>query len=145
MLEHFKDFSIDMEGVSIKVDMSRTNGNLDRAQRWLDTQIFKDMEPYMPKRDGIMRDLAQQRSNSVAGTGLVIAAAGPYGRFQYMGKVMVDPVTGSPWARKGAKKVVTDRDLKYSNPSATPRWFETAKDINLKKWVDGVRREFGGG
>lgn len=145
MIEHFENFSIDMDGVGITVDMSRINGNLERAQKWLDTQVFMDMEPYMPKRDGIMRDLAQQRSKALAGTGVVVAAAGPYGRFQYMGKVMVDPVTGSPWARKGAKKVVTDRNLKYSNPAATAKWFETAKAANLEHWVNGVERIMGEG
>lgn len=70
----------------------------------------------------------------MAGTGKVCAGTAPMGRFLYEGKVMVDPVTGSPWARPGAKKVVTDRPLTYANPKATPHWFDTAKDLHLKDW-----------
>ena len=68
-----------------------------------------------------------------------------WGRFLYEGKVMVDPVTGSPWARKGAKKVVTERPLTYSNPKATPHWFDTAKDAHGIAWVKGVKQIAGGG
>jgi hypothetical protein len=64
---------------------------------------------------------------------------------EYEGKVMVDPITGSPWARKGAKKVVTDRMLTYSNPQATPHWFDTAKERHGKQWVDETKRIAGGG
>ena len=58
---------------------------------------------------------------------------------------MVDPETGSPWARPGAKKVVTDRDLKYSNPKATPHWFDTAKENHGDSWVRAVKKIAGGG
>lgn len=138
-IEHFESFSIVSDAVDIKVDMSRINGNLDKAQFWLDNQIMTDMLPYMPIDTGMLRDVTQMQSRALAGSGIVIAAAAPYGRFQYMGKVMVDPVTNSPWARKGAKKVVTDRPLKYSNPEAVPMWFEKAKSIHGKSWVDGVQ------
>ena len=69
----------------------------------------------------------------------------PFGRFLYEGKVMVDTKTGSPWARPGAKKVVTDRDLKYSNPKATPHWFDTAKENHGDSWVRAVKKIAGGG
>lgn len=138
-IEHFESFSIVSDAVDIKVDMSRINKNLDKAQYWLDNQIMNDMLPYMPLDTGTFRNRTQMVSRALAGTGVVIAAAAPYGRYLYMGKVMVDPVTNSPWARKGAKKVVTDRPLKYSNPEATPQWFETAKQNYIKEWVDGVQ------
>ena len=57
------------------------------------------------------------------------------GRFLYEGKVMVDPVTGSAWARKNAKKVVTDKPLTYANPMAVPHWFDKAKSLYCKDWV----------
>ena len=84
-------------------------------------------------------------SAAIAGSGNVIAAAPPFGRFLYEGKVMVDTNTGSPWARPGAKKVVTDRDLKYSNPKATPHWFDTAKENHGDSWVRAVKKIAGGG
>ena len=87
----------------------------------------------------------RMRSAALQGTGKVVAGAPPQGRFLYEGKVMIDPVTGSPWARKGAKKVVTERPLTYSNPKATPHWFDTAKEAHGKAWVKGVKRIAGGG
>lgn len=50
----------------------------------------------------------------------------PYARYQYYGKLMVDPKynigafydpkTNRFWSRRGVKKVLTDRDLHYTTP-----------------------------
>ena len=112
----------------------RLEKNLKLAQWRLDTQIMQDMIPFMPQQTGAFVNITQAQSSAMAGTGKVCAGTAPMGRFLYEGKVMVDPETGSPWARAGAKKVVTDRPLTYSNPKATPHWFETAKDLHLKDW-----------
>ncbi len=112
----------------------RLERNLKLAQWRLDTQIMQDMIPFMPQQTGAFVNITQAQSSAMAGTGKVCAGTAPMGRFLYEGKVMVDPETGSPWARAGAKKVVTDRPLTYSNPMATPHWFETAKDLHLKDW-----------
>lgn len=154
-IEHFKSFSIVSDGMSIKLDMSRINGNLDKAQFWLDNQVMTDMLPYMPLDTGTLRNTTQMKSRALAGTGTVIAATAPYGRYQYMGKVMVDSVTGKGPRKiatgpggyvlrfnKGAKLVATDRPLTYSNPEAAPMWFERAKQSHLNSWVDGTRARF---
>ena len=63
---------------------------------------------------------------------------GPYARFLYYGKVMVDPQTGSTFAPKGGTKVLTDRDLVFSkamHPQAQSHWFEASKAQNLDKWI----------
>lgn len=57
---------------------------------------------------------------------------------------MIDPDTGSPWARKGVKKVLTDRPLTYSNPQATDHWFDAAKARNGDYWVTGAKKRIGG-
>ena len=127
--------------------MNRFEKQFQEAQNWLDGQVFTDMEKYMPFRDGNMRNVSAIMSRSMQGTGRVIAGVPPYGRFLYEGKVMVDPLTGSPWARAGAKKVVTDRDLvfdKIAHPRATDHWFDAAKTENVKSWVKGVKRIAGG-
>ena len=108
--------------IELEVDLSRFNKQYGKAQYVLDSAVMKDMTPYMPQRTGVFIDVTKAMSAAIAGSGTVIAAAPPMGRFLYEGKVMVDPVTGSPWARPGAKKIVTDRDLEYSNPKATPHW-----------------------
>lgn len=141
----FPGFSIVSGDIKADVSLNRFEKQFQKAQFWLDGQVMNDMVPYMPHRDGIFVNLTRMRSAALQGTGKVVAGAPPQGRFLYEGKVMVDPVTGSPWARKGAKKVVTERPLTYSNPKATPHWFDTAKDAHGKSWVKGVKRIAGGG
>ena len=142
---HFPSWSLVEGDIKVDVSLNRFEKQFQEAQFWLDGQVMNDMVPYMPHRDGIFVNLTRMRSAALQGTGKVVAGAPPQGRFLYEGKVMIDPVTGSPWARKGAKKVVTDRPLTYGNPKATPHWFDTAKDAHGKAWVKGVKRIAGGG
>ena len=142
---HFPGFSIVSGDIKADVSLNQFEKRFQEAQFWLDGQVMNDMVPYMPHRDGTFINLTRMRSAALQGTGKVVAGAPPQGRFLYEGKVMVDPVTGSPWARKGAKKVVTERPLTYSNPKATPHWFDTAKENHGKSWVKGVKRIAGGG
>jgi hypothetical protein len=92
-------------------------------------------------------------SASYAGTGKVIAGAPPFGRFLYEGKTMVDEVTGSPWARKGARKVLVSQysgktnakpNLTYSRGRSS-HWFEKAKEKDGGKWIAKVKKTGGGG
>lgn len=142
---HFPGFSLVEGDIKVDVSLNRFEKQYQKAQYYLDNQIMNDMVLYMPHQDGTLVNLTRLQSAALAGTGRVVAAAPPQGRFLYEGKVMVDPVTGSPWARKGAKKVVTERPLTYSNPKATPHWFDTAKEAHGKAWVKGVKRIAGGG
>ena len=142
---HFPGFSLVQGDIKVDVSLNRFEKQFQEAQYYLDSQIMNDMVPYMPHRDGNFVNVTRLQSAALAGSGKVVAAAPPMGRFLYEGKVMVDPVTGSPWARKGAKKVVTERPLTYSNPKATPHWFDTAKDAHGNAWVKGVKRIAGGG
>ncbi|WP_317394867.1 minor capsid protein [Blautia hydrogenotrophica] len=142
---HFPGFSLVQGDIKVDVSLNRFERQYERAQYYLDSQIMTDMVPYMPHRDGNFVNVTRLQSAALAGSGKVVAAAPPMGRFLYEGKVMVDPVTGSPWARKGAKKVVTERPLTYSNPKATPHWFDTAKDAHGIAWVKGVKRIARGG
>ena len=141
----FKDINITGTRVKIEVDMSRFEKQFQDAQYYLDSQVMTDMVPYMPSRTNAFVNLVRARSAATAGSGTVIAGVPPSGRFLYEGKVMIDPVTGSPWARPGAKKVVTNRPLTYSNPQATPHWFDTAKERHGKQWVEETKRIAGGG
>lgn len=142
---HFKDISVVDGDMRVKIDLSRFSRQFQEAQFWLDSQVMTDMVPFMPMQTATLINLTRAESAALAGTGRVCAAAGPYGRFQYMGKVMVDEETGSPWARPGAKKVVTGRSLKYSNPAAVPLWFDEAKRLHGESWVAGVKKRAGGG
>ena len=143
-MDKFPDYRFDHDGVTIHVGMGRVNGNLTRAQIWLEQQIMNDMLPFMPLRTGDFQRRTRALNTIALGSGQVWAAAPPFGRFLFNAKVMVDPVTGSPWARKGAKKVLTDRDLTFSNPGATARWFDPVKAAQLHRWKAGVKKIMNG-
>lgn len=140
-------FEIDM-----LIDLSRFDQKYSRAQYELDSMVMTDMVPYMPMETGQFIAVTKAMSAAVAGTGRVVAAAPPMGRFLYEGKTMVDEKTGSPWARKGAKKVLVSQysgktnarpNLTYSNGRKS-HWFEEAKKQNLDQWVQKVKETVGG-
>lgn len=134
--------------IEMEIDLSRFDIQYGRAQYELDSAIMTSMEKYMPMRDGVFIDVTKAMSASIAGSGTVVAAAPPFGRFLYEGKVMVDPETNSPWARPGTKKEVTNKDLNYNksnHPEATDHWFDKAKENHLDEWIRNFKRTAGGG
>ena len=134
--------------IELDVDLSRFEKQYGKAQFILDNAVMTSMVPYMPHRTGTFINVTKAMSAAIAGSGTVVAAAPPMGRFLYEGKVMIDPKTGSPWARPGAKKIVTDKSLNYytsHNPKVTDHWFETAKKNHGKSWIKAVKKEAGGG
>lgn len=139
-MQHFPNFSFVGANFRVVLNFNRFSKQFTEAQLWLGDRVLEDCKPFMPYLTGSL----QQRSHTENG-GKQVIFPGPYGRFQYGGKVMIDPATGSPWARKSAKKVLTDRPLNYSSPQATAEWFETAKEINLEYWLTGVKKRAGGG
>lgn len=154
----FKDINITGTRVKIEVNMSRFEKQFQDAQYHLDSQVMTDMVPYMPSVTNSFINLVRARSAALAGSGVVIAAVPPSGRYLYEGKVMVDSVTGKGPSRipigpgeyilryrKGAKLVPTNRPLTYSNPQATPHWFDTAKERHGKQWVEETKSIAGGG
>lgn len=134
--------------IELDVDLSRFERQYEKAQFDLDNMVMTSMIPYMPMRTGTFVNVTRALSESIAGSGYVYAAAPPFGRFLYEGKVMVDEKTGSPWARPGAKKIVTDKDLDYdknAHPNVTDHWFDTAKKNHVKEWVKKTKKAAGGG
>lgn len=122
-------FSVDVSGMDeVKRQLARA---CCRAESVLAQQVMKDTIPFVPALTGSLT----QRTRVV---GNEVIYPGPYARFLYYGKVMVDPATGSTYAQKGGTKMVTDRNLVFSNamhPQAQSHWFEASKAQNLDKWV----------
>lgn len=139
-MQHFPNISYVSAGFRVEISLDRFSKQLAEAQQWLGDRVLEDSKPYMPHLTGSL----QQRSY-VAERGAQVVYPGPYGRFQYGGKVMVDEVTGSPWARAGAKKVLTDQDLRYSRAEATDHWFDTAKAEHGEYWIAHTKQIAGGG
>ena len=150
-------------GVHVTVDLRALDQRMREAQQWLGDRVLEDCKACMPMSTGAMQQLSRSESqplvdrSCVRDGGKQVVFPGPYARYQYGGKVMVDSVTGKdprkiPTGpgeyilrfRKGAKLVATDRPLKYSNPQAVPQWFEHAKRQNKQFWIDGVKEKIGG-
>lgn len=100
-------------------------------------RVKDDTEPFVPagvmQEDGHMPLYLRSRVEDN-----LIIYPGPYARFLYFGKLMIDPVTGSSWARRGTKKVLTNKDLVFTkaiHPQAQSHWFEASKSLNLPKWI----------
>lgn len=100
------------------------------AEHLLAEQVMKDTAPFVPARDMSLSNRTMVREN-------LVVYPGPGAWFLYCGKVMVDPETGSTFAPKGGHKVVTDRNLVFSQAvhgQAQDHWCEASKAQNLEKW-----------
>lgn len=144
-----------MAGVKFTVDLQKFKKDmkqLDRRIRFagkgtehaLAIQMAKDTEPYVPA-------LNKSLANKTQVNGGTIIYPSPYAHYLYVGKLFIDPNTGSSWAAPGADKVITGKDLNISKAvhgKAQSHWFEASKAQNLEKWkrVAGraMKREFGG-
>ena len=101
-----------------------------KSEHAVAVQIAKDTSPFVPMLTGSL----DQRTRVDGGQ---VIYPGPYARFLYYGKLMVDPNTGSAFAPKGGVKVITDRNLVFNtafHPQAQAQWFEASKAQNLDKW-----------
>lgn len=126
-----------MEAIKDKLAESCT-----RAESIVGQQVIKDTAPFVPALTGSLTIRTRLDGNK-------IIYPGPYARFLYYGKVMVDPQTGSTFAPKGGTKVLTNRDLVFSramHPQAQAHWFDASKAQNMEKWVrvaDKAVKKFG--
>lgn len=132
------------------VELAKKLGEVStKSEHALANQVMKDTEPFVPA-------LTKSLVNRTQVFGNRIVYPGPYARYLYYGKVMVDSVTGLPAFRivgkdgsevfrfrKGARLKPTDRPLKYTksvHPQATDHWIEVSKIHNMKKWEKFTER-----
>lgn len=87
-IHHFKGFSVVDGDMKIKLNMDRFSRQYQEAQYLLDGMVMDSMVPFMPMITGDFINRTRIESTSLQGTGLVCAAAAPYGRFLYLGVVM---------------------------------------------------------
>lgn len=132
--------------MDINVSFDRLARYMSASQRALDNQILTDMVDYIPMETGNLtrQTLAINREN--VGSGELVLDATDYARYLYHGKLMVDPETGSAWARPQAIKVLTDQDLEYSKAAhgkAGSHWFERAKEERKRTWLKVARQAAG--
>lgn len=120
------------------------------AEHAVAEQVEKDTSPFVPFLTGSLDKRTRVDGN-------MIIYPGPYARYLYYGKVMVDATTGKgPMRivgkdgievirfRKGAILKPTDRDLdikqRPGHKQAQSHWFEASKAQNLDKWIEVARK-----
>lgn len=129
-------------------DTNMLKGPVRESETWLANEVLKDTENYVPA-------LTKSLTTRAHVEGSTVVYPGPYARYLYYGKVMIDPVIqaagfqckdGTWRSRKGAVKQATNRDLdikKAVHDQAQAFWFEASKAQNLPKWVKGVAKLVG--
>lgn len=132
--------------MDINVSFDRLARYMSASQRALDNQILTDMVDYIPMETGNLtrQTLAINREN--VGSGELVLDATDYARYLYHGKLMIDPETGSAWARPQTIKIMTDQDLEYSRAAhgkAGSHWFERAKEERKRTWLKVARQAAG--
>ena len=122
---------------------AKVGASAGRVERIVAEQVMKDTSPFVPFKNGILDTRTRVVDNQ-------IVYPGPYARYLYYGKVMVNAATGKGPMRYvdkngneiirfpyGSRLVPTSRDLVFStagNPQAQAFWFEASKRQNLDKW-----------
>lgn len=122
-------FSVHTDGLEAIKD--KLAEGCTKAEHTVALQIRKDTSPYVPALTGSL-----DKRTRVDGSKVIYP--GPYARYLYYGKLMVDPETGSSYAPKGTTKVLTDKNLVFNkamHAQAQSHWFLASKAENLEKWV----------
>ena len=108
--------------LNVKAIVNRMGFGPDNALRkYLAARVRLRCDPYVPKKQGILKNTAQ-----IAPDGSAITYAQPYAHYQFTGKVYGPNVlTKAGWrsmAKKGAK-YPTGRSLKHTGaPMRGPHW-----------------------
>ena len=101
--------------------LARFDSQVEAAQKWLDNEVLKDCEPYVPMDTGTLARSGQR--GTAIGSGEIVYNA-PYAAAQYYGR-----------ANKSKDK----------HPQATMQWFEKAKAVHKERWISSAKRIAGSG
>lgn len=102
-----------------------------RVQAYFTERCTNYMDKYVPKGDtGHLSSVKTMDTNSVT-------YEVPYAHFQYIGKLYIDPLTRSSWARKGTKKVPTNIDLVQNG---YPYWDKKMWSIHKQDIIKEVQK-----
>lgn len=136
-------------GYKLSLNFKAMGRKLDLAQDILDKQVWQDVQKYMPYDTHTLINQTNALNAVVRGRVYLYPPTLAYGHYQHEGIVYVDPVyhvggfyiDGVGWrSRKDVTKIPSNKQLKYTNPMATPRWGETAFKNHSKEWLELVKR-----
>lgn len=106
------------------------------AQVWLDSEILRSTEPFVPMDQGDL--IGSGVRGTVPGSGLIVYNS-PYAHYHYVGLVRVGR----------APKKLTNQKMNYSQLHQAGQergsvWFDRSKKVNLAAWIAGVERAMKG-
>lgn len=114
-----------------------------KVQKYIDSFVFNKSEPYLPGHH-IYRE---SEPLNKPGSGHVIWST-PDVMYLYYGKLMVDPETGSSFARRGTQKIMDpkNRDLVYHGGGLRrEKWDERFLAAEMDNLIEGVQKIVDGG
>ena len=121
-----------MGGVNVKIDLSGVEKkvspeNFAKGKLAIANQMLLDMDPYVPKRKGILRASAHVRQDSVV-------YVAPYARLLYYGKKRK-----GFFSEKQRRFFFANKDKLLSQkptPGTGPRWDKKASALYAKNWAE---------
>lgn len=126
--------------ISVQFDsddlLRRFEQRRNTAQIWLDSEILRSTEPFVPMDQGDL--IGSGVRGTVPGSGLIVYNS-PYAHYYYVGLVRVGR----------APKKLTNRKMNYSQLHQAGQergsaWFDHSKKVNLAAWIAGVERAMKG-
>lgn len=100
------------------------NNRFTAAQKWLDNEVIKDCNPYVPFRTGNLATSAIR--HTVIGSGMIVYKT-PYAKVVY---------NSTGWHFNMNR-------IKVPHPLATDHWLDVVKPLQLEKWQNGVMKILG--
>lgn len=127
--------SININSAQIAMDIRAAS---EKALGITSQQALADCNEYVPDDQDALVNSSNIHSDILHGK---LVWATPYARYLYHGVLMVDPKTGSAWAREGQTKVKVSPEVqlkfdKRKNPKAGSHWCERAQADHGTEWQE---------
>ena len=108
----------------------------EKARGITSQQALADCNEYVPDDQDALVNSSNIHSDILHGK---LVWSTPYARYLYHGVLMVDPKTGSAWARESQTKVKVSPEVrlkfyKRKNPKAGSHWCERAQADHGEEW-----------
>ena len=97
--------------------LNRFDVKYKKAQKWLDNEVLKDCDPYVPMRTGNLK--RSGINGTILGSGKIVYNA-PYAKKMYYG--------------------TNFNFSKDKHPKACAQWFEPAKASKKTAWLNGANK-----
>lgn len=132
--------------IDIEIDTSRIDNNIKEAQKLLNEQVVADCDPFIPFRQGGLRNSVGYPQGIYGGE---VEWNKPYAHYQYMGEVygpnipIYDDAGNLTGYYSPPKKNPTGRPLHYHTEGTGSHWFEKAKQRHGYDWIKMVKKTVG--